>query len=305
MKIPSSIVTRLNLRYVSEIDVHNRTPNESRAITDNVRVFLDRAVRKGNAVSLVDIDLEVSEARFWDIEHFEDVCKNAYFTFKPGFTTKLIRRLPDISQEDLQYYLQILGQNPVANKDAVNHPIDPYLHFIGKKIQSLQKTEIFNEIIRLDMGNRGRLLRALQQNKIEFDVKETSLTKTPIFSFSEMLHPTNESIAATKSFIQDMLTEASIPFELMQLKPIPKTNANKNPDGFNGALAAMITVFKDLGYFKPGLTLPEVVDAYLQESGNTIGKLSFYKRSYFQDNYYIQYKKSLEELKIKKISSQS
>jgi hypothetical protein len=305
MKIPSSIVTRLNLRYVSEIDVHGKLPNESRAITDNVRVFLDRAVRKGNAVSLVDIDLEVSEASFWDIEHFEDLCRNVYFTFKPGFTTKLIRRLPDVSQEDLHFYVQILGQNPVANKDAIDHPIDPYLHFIGKKIQSLQKTEIFIEIARLDKETRGRLLRALQQNKIEFGGEETSSKKIPVFSFSEMLHPISESIAATKSFIQDMLTEASIPFELMQLKPVPKTNANKNPDGFNGALAAMITVFKDLGYFKPGLTLPEIVDAYLQESGNTIGKLSFYKRNYFQDNYYLQYKKSLEDLKIKKISSQS
>lgn len=62
MKISHYIITRLNFRYVSEINVHGKLPTESRAITDNVRVFLDRAVRKGNAVSLLDIDIEVSEA---------------------------------------------------------------------------------------------------------------------------------------------------------------------------------------------------------------------------------------------------
>ncbi|WP_346239619.1 hypothetical protein ABDK00_018170 [Niabella insulamsoli] len=305
MKIPRSVITRLNFRYASAVDVHGKLPNESRAISDNVRVFIDREIRKGSAISLVDFDIGLSEKTFWDIEHFESFCENIYFTFKPGFITKLIRLLPDIDQEDIHHFYQLLKTRPVAYTNAIDHPEDPYLHFIGKKIQSLEKTEIFKEVIRLDKANRQKLLNALQQHKLAFKNEEVPSQPLPTFSFSEVLQPIGDSVASTKSFIQQQLKAAEIPFELIMSKPILKTRTNKNPDGFNGALAAMITVFKDLGYFKPGLTFSEILDAYLQETGNTIGKLSAYKRNYFRDNYYLQYKKSLEELEIKKLAAQS
>ncbi|MFT4156187.1 hypothetical protein [Parafilimonas sp.] len=154
MKIPQSIINRLNKRYVTAIDVHGTIPNDFIWIAKDAKAFLDKAIRKGNAVSLDDIDYLLSEKDFWDIEHFEDFCQNIYFTFKPGFTTKLIRRLPDVNKEDLDYFLQILGHYPSAYPDAINHPTDPYLHFIGKKLSSLNNKNMLDEVIRLDKENR-------------------------------------------------------------------------------------------------------------------------------------------------------
>lgn len=69
-----------------------------------------------------------------------------------------------------------------------------------------------------------------------------------------------------------------------------------NPDGFKGAVAAMIYVFRKLNYFNKNLSFPEILDAYLLETGNEIGKLNFFKRHYLEDNYFIRYKKSLEDI---------
>ncbi|HMR81584.1 MAG TPA: hypothetical protein PKE30_00530 [Niabella sp.] len=303
MKIPQSIINRLNFRYVTAIDVHGKLPNDSIWIAKDIAAFIDKAIRKGNAVSLDDIDYLLSEKYFWDIEHFEDFCRNVYFTFKPGFTTKLTRQLPDIDQEDLSYFQQVLGQHPYPYKDAIGHPDDPYLHFIGKKIQSLSKTGILSKAVEMDKENRRKLLNALQQKKIVLQNIEVPRPlkhlnqKTP---FTDMLQPTNGSVNNTKLFIQQQLTLAGIPFELLIPKPVTKTRTNKNPDGFAGAVASMITTFKDLGYFKDDFSFPEILNAFLKETGNSIGKLNNFKRNYLADNYYLRYKASLEDLALKK-----
>lgn len=63
----------------------------------------------------------------------------------------------------------------------------------------------------------------------------------------------------------------------------------------------MIIVFLKSGYFKPNTNFAELLDAYLEETNNSIGKLSRFKRDYLNDNYFLQYKEQLEELNIKKL----
>ena len=301
MKIPQSIKIRLNNRYVTEIDVHRKTPNVFRSIWDNADVFIDKAIRKGNAISFNDTDYHVSENHFWDIEFFEDYCQSLFFCFKPGFTKKLIRALQKIEQSDLPYFQQTLSRYPAAYLDAIDHPTDPYLHFIGKKLSSMNRKNMLAEVTRLDKENRRLLLSALQQQSTTF--QESVLPNEPVeistAPFANMLRPINGSINTTRQFIQQQLTNAGIPFELFIPKPIAKTSTNKNPDGFNGAVAAMIVVFKELGYFKDGVSFPELLEAYLKETGNSIGKLNNFKRNYLADNYYLRYKASLDDLALK------
>lgn len=302
MKIPQSIKIRLNNRYVTEIDVHGKAPNMVRSIWDNADVFLDKAIRKGNAISFNDTDYHISEKHFWDIEFFEDYCQSLFFCFKPGFTQKLIRALQKIEQSDLSYFQQTLSRYPAAYLNAIDHPTDPYLHFIGKKLSSLNKKNALTQVTRLDKENRQLLLSALQQQSIVFQepVLPNEPTKNSSAPFSNMLRSIIGSVNNTKQFIQHQLTNAGIPFELFIPKPIAKTSTNKNPDGFNGAVAAMIVVFKELGYFKDGVSFPELLEAYLKETGNSIGKLNNFKRNYLADNYYLRYKSSLEDLSLKK-----
>lgn len=302
MKIPQSIKIRLNNRYVTEIDVHGKTPNVFRSIWDNADVFIDKAIRKGNAISFNDTDYHISGKHFWDIEFFEDYCQSLFFCFKPGFTQKLIRALQKIEQPDLSYFQQTLSWYPAAYLDAIDHPTDPYLHFIGKKLSSMNRKNMLAEVTRLDKENRRLLLSALQQQAIVF--QEPVATNEPTTSqpapFTNMLKPINGSVSNTKLFIQQQLTSAGIPFELFISKPVTQTRTGKNPDGFAGAIASMISTFKDLGYFKDGFTLPEILDAYLKETGNSIGKFNNFKRNYLADNYYLRYKASLDDLALKK-----
>lgn len=305
MKISTSIITRLNNRYITEINMHNAGKNDYRSFMDNIAAFIDKILRRGNAISFSDTDYHVSENHFWDIEFFEDYCHFIFFCFKPGFTQKLIRVIQRIEQSDLSYFQQILSRHPAAYIDAINHPTDPYLHFIGRKLFSLNNKNMLDEVIRLDKENRQLLLNALQQQTIAFQqpvlpgepVQAPSTSSTP---FTNTLKAVSGSVNNTKLFIQQQLTIAGIPFELFIPKPVTKTRTNKNPDGFAGAVASMITFFKELGYFKDGFSFPEILDAYLKETGNSIGKLNNFKRNYLADNYYLRYKASLEDLSLKK-----
>jgi len=64
--------------------------------------------------------------------------------------------------------------------------------------------------------------------------------------FTKMLRPTDKSKFRTRELIRDYLLQASIPFEFFSKKPIKQTGKNHNPDGFNGAVAAMIHVYRKL-----------------------------------------------------------
>lgn len=102
-----------------------------------------------------------------------------------------------------------------------------------------------------------------------------------------------------KKIIQEHLTEAGIPFAIFQR--VKTVGNNRNPDGFNSAVAAMIVVFRELGYFKEDTFFDEILDAYLRETRNNIGKLNHFKRHYRESNYFQTYKENLEDLQLAKI----
>lgn len=90
-------------------------------------------------------------------------------------------------------------------------------------------------------------------------------------------------------------------FEFNLFSPVPRLENGKNPYGLNGCMAAMIDYFYQLNYFKKEYTLEQIFKAYLQYSGNSIGKLKTFLSEFRNDNSFINHVEKLKALKIKKL----
>lgn len=102
-----------------------------------------------------------------------------------------------------------------------------------------------------------------------------------------------------KNQIQEHLRMAGIPFSIFQ--KARKVGNNRNQAGFNSAVAAMIVVFNELEYFKEDIYFGDILDAYLKETKNNIGKLNHFKRHYRESDYFQTYFENLEDLELTKI----
>src|SRR5699024_1890318 len=185
MSVKYSDKTLLNKRYISEINVHENESNNFRGIMDNIRLFIEQTVRRGNCISLNDIDYSISEDIFWDIEFFEDYCQNLFFTFKKGFTLKLIRKIDQLNREDISYFFNTLSSNVTPYQNVFRSNANSYQSFIGRKLKSLNKDGTLNEVKRLDQANRNQLLRAL---KDALNKKQDKQPPTPELSKEEYDH---------------------------------------------------------------------------------------------------------------------
>lgn len=306
-KVNTRDIFALNKKYITEINVHEKDANDFRGIMDNIPLFIERTLRHGNGISLNDVDYSVSENTFWDIEFFEQYCRNIFFSFKNGYTSKLIRRIKDIDKTDIQFFHQTLLDNFTPYQQAFDSNATSYLRFIGMKLQNLDKDGLLDEVKRLDKENRSQLLNALKEALDKKAGSQHSATENHSenednLPFTKMLRPVENSKLKTKALIQGYLQKAGISFELFSQKPVAQTAKESNPDGFKGAVAAMIYTFQGLNYFEKGFSFPEILDAYLKETGNKIGKLSDFKRHYLEDNYFIQYTDKLKDVLPKTLS---
>lgn len=66
-------------------------------------------------------------------------------------------------------------------------------------------------------------------------------------------------------------------------------------------MGAMIDFFYQLNYFKKEYNLEEILKAYLQYSGNSIGKLKTFMSEFRQDKSFMKYTDKLKALKIEKL----
>ena len=263
------------------------------------------------------------------------------------FLNKLLNNIENLNSKDLQFFINILRENPEPYLWVIDHPTDPYLHFCGKKIKSLNKKKYMDKAYEADHNNRKILLEALEHfqaanrraaanqpkklNQNENAINETP-DRTPLLLTSAKQQKTSnaktdkettpppitsgskEEIPAPdrskpftallknpelKKDIQDKITEAGIPFMLFQ--KVKTVGNNRNPDGFNSSIAAMIVVFKDLKYFKDEVYFDEILNAYLKETRNRIGKLSYFKRHYRENAYFQTYKENLLDLQLPKL----
>ncbi|HAO06288.1 MAG TPA: hypothetical protein DCQ50_04685 [Chryseobacterium sp.] len=337
IKIASDIKSRLNKKYISEVPVVISVKPDYRSFLDNHSLFIKNAISRGSCLSLLDVDFRISETTFWDSENFEDYAKYIFWTFNEKFCNKLIVRTKEIKPDDISSFIEIFAENPHPYIGTIGHPTDPYLNFCGKKLQSLNKNKFLNDAYELDKHNRERLLHKLKAidttRKAEFiatqaedlmssvSITDRDATKIstpekgkeakqigakqqkPELAYPERKkkQPFTDLLKSTelKNRIQEKLTEADIPF--MLFKKANLVGNNRNPDGFNSAVAVMIVIFKSLGYFKEDFSFDEILDAYLKETGNSIGKINHFKRHYMKNKYFKTYKEDLFDLNISKI----
>lgn len=334
IRIPSEIKSRLNKKYISEVPVTISVKNDYRNIFDNHPVFIKTIISRGSCLTLHDVDFRISETTFWDKETFEDYCKYVFWAFNEKYLQKLIHRIPEIKPGNLSFFIETLAENSEPYIDAIGHPTDPYLNFCGKKLKSLKRQGHLDKAYELDFINRQCLLKELKStynapksipnpdpNKPSEELTSlpqpaTAKTKKPIAEPKTIIKENTTSLTFSKKkktqpfidllkspdlkkTIQEKLTEADIPFLIF--KKIQPVGNNRNPDGFNSAIAVMIVTFKELGYFKDDFSFDEILDAYLKETGNSIGKVSDFKRHYMKNKYYKTYKEDLYDLDIPKI----
>lgn len=315
IKIASDIKSRLNKKYISEVPVAISVKSDYRRFLDNHSLLIKNAISRGSCLSLLDVDFRISETTFWDSENFEDYAKYIFWTFNEKFCNKLIARIKEIKYDDIDFFIEILAENPHPYIGTINHPIDPYLNFCGKKLESLNKSKFLDDTYELDQHNRERLLNELKTIKTirkpelkippgEKEAKQTGAKQQkPELAYPERKkkQPFTYLLKSTelRNTIQEKLTEADIPFMLFK-KTKPVGN-NRNPDGFNSGVAVMIVTFKSLRYFKEDFSFDEILDAYLKETGNSIGKINHFKRHYMKNKYFKTYKEDLFDLNIPKI----
>lgn len=261
---------------------------------DNHALFIQNAIARGSCLTLHDVDFHIKAHSFWDIDTFEEHCRFLFFTFNDAFLKKISHKLDAYSDTALKSFLDVLNDNPSPYKDAISHPSDPYLYFCGKKLQSLNQSKKLEQVLAIDARNRQQLRQAILSH-LNMPIHQTKQQQQRE-PFTNLLKPYNGNKANTFRKIQDYLSQLDFRHDLF--KPISKTKGHKNPIGFNACVAAMITVFKELGYFEKAYSFDDILDAYIEQTGNTIGNLGDFKNNYRKKDLFDRYRKELMELHI-------
>ena len=182
---------------------------------------------------------------------------------------------------------------------------DEELLFCFRKNANLKRDPKFAQMYQLDEQNRTAILLTVEKRINEILKTQTTLetqkpsmadteiqTKADTVSFLEVLKPINGKPEETLQFIKQKTEEADFNFKIFS--KIPRLENGKNPYRFNGCIAAMIDFFYQHNYFKKVYSLEEIFKAYLQYSGNTIGKLKTFLSEFRQDNSYLKHLISLK-----------
>ncbi|MCO5291160.1 MAG: hypothetical protein M9959_05425 [Chitinophagaceae bacterium] len=296
MKVSSDIIKRLNKSYIIEVPVRVSVHPDSRGILGNHSLFIKNAIARGSCLTLHNITFNLLPDKFWNPDTFEEHCKYVFFTFQKSFFKKIITRLSSCQHSELIFFLETLTHINAPYSDVINHPTDPYLYFCGKKLQSLKKSGHLEEAFAIDAENRELLKQAIQALIKKDDLGIQSETLTGNNPFTSLLKALKGAKENTLKQIQLYLDRAELRHDLF--KQASKTKGNKNQIGFNAMVAAMITIFKDLGYFEESHSFDTILDAYLEQTGNQIGNLGDFKNNYRNKHLFDKYKRELLELNI-------
>jgi hypothetical protein len=129
-------------------------------------------------------------------------------------------------------------------------------------------------------------------------IEEPVLSK-PV-RFVEMLAPMEGHPEATLQFIVDKVAAAGFDFNIFH--PVTRLPNGKNPYGLNGCMAAMIDFFYQNQYFKKKYSLEDIFKAYLEYTGNTVGKLHTFLSNFRKEKSYLKHFTKLKALRINPLS---
>ena len=304
-----------NRRYLNEVPVEGKKNSKFQFHLGNYDLYAAQIIRTGSCITLLSSPMTVTEESFWNTTHFEDLAKYVFWTFNKSFLLKLLDRVENESPAILARFQDLLLENPVPYREPVPSNADEELRFCYMKNRNLQKDAKFQLMYSLDEQNRKVFLNAVEK-KIARSVLAPFIGEAvpppppsthdvekpkdgPILDFLKLVRPMNGSPEETLRFITNQTEQAGYKWPLFS--PVQRLNNGKNPYGFNGAIAAMIYHFQQLGYIDKGHRFDDVFKAYLTYSQNGIGKLPTFLANYRQDNQYRKYLSNLKDLKINKL----
>jgi len=303
--------------YLNEVSVDGKISSKFHRRFGLWKQYISQILRTGNCISLLSTPFTITEASFWNTNHFEDLVKYVFWTFNKSFLLRLLATVDDQKLPVLLRCRELLLAYPVAYKEPEPADANDELRFCYLKHGSMKKYEYYTAVTALDEQNRREFLLAVEKRitAITNPLPEIPRTKpadpvpptmaespkpNPVTStFPEMLCPIDDDSAFTQRFIEGKMEEAGCSFKLFS--PVAQLANGKNPYGFNGSAAAMIDFFYQHHYFKKEYNLEQIFEAYLRYSGNSIGKFRSFLSEFRNDRQYKVLSSKLKALKITKL----
>ena len=305
-----------NRNYLNEVSVEGKKTIKFNFNIGHYDQYMSQIIRTGNCITLLSRSIDnITEDSFLNTNYFEDLSKYVFWTFNKSFLLKLIEKIQSLKLTILQRCAELLQENFVPyNNRLQQEDIDEELQWCFVKNDNLKKDAKYNKMYLVDKENRTVLLEQLKKRITEFPkpISETEASEklTPVENelnknadtilFLEVLKPIDGDTEKTLSFIKEKIEEAH--FEFKVFSPISRLPNGKNPYGLNGCIAAMVDFFYQHNYFKKEYNLEEIFKAYLQYSGNTIGKLHTFLSEFREDKSYTRHLAKLKALKINKLT---
>lgn len=301
-----------NHYYLNEVPVEGKVTSKFNFKIGFNDQYAAQIIRTGNCITLLSNPFSLTEDSFWNTNYFEDLTRYVFWTFNKSFLLKLVEKVETLKIPVLKRCAELLQENFTPYAEPLdNHP-DEELKWCYVKNGYLKKDLKFSQMYLLDEQNRTAILQAVEKMIAESSkpLPQTANIEKPAILddtqpasktilFLEVLKPINSSPEETLEFIRQKTEEAGFEFNIFS--PVPRLENGKNPYGLNGCMAAMIDCFYQLLYFKKEYTLEQIFKAYLQYSGNSIGKLKIFLSEFRNDNSFIKHTEKLKELKIKKL----
>jgi|GEM_PF-1264775 len=305
-----------NRHYVSEVSVEGKESSKFHFTTGHFDRYVNQIIRTGNCITLLSTKFTITEELFWNTNHFEDFAKYVFWTFNKSFLLRLIEGIVTKKLPTLRRCQELLNENTIAYTYPIPDTADEELLFCYMKNDNMKRDPKFQGMYTLDGQNRKAFLLAVEKRIAEFphplphsEVESASIPEEPAeppassprqVLFLEVLTPMDGGPETTLQFIKDKTEQADFDFDIFST--ITRLPNGKNPYGLNGAMGAMIDFFYQHKYYKKEYGLEEIFKAYLQYSGNTIGKLHTFLSDFREDKSYLKHFAKLKALKINKLS---
>jgi hypothetical protein len=308
-KIKVGLATKYfsNRNYIREISVEGKISSKFNFTIGYYDQYAAQIIRAGNCITLLTLDIKITEDLFWNTNYFEDISKYVFWTFNKSFLLKLVEKIHSIKLQTLSRCQELLIENPVPFGEHLEHDADEELLWCFVKNNHLKRDKSFHKMFSIDKQNRNILSEAIEKRINE--LQHIQLASSPIEAevesvkkltpFLYMLKPCNDNPEETLAFMKSKTAEAEFYFAIFSA--VRKLSNGKNPYGLNGCMSAMIDFFYQYNYFKKEYRLEEIFEAYLTYSGNSIGKFKTFISEFRQDKYYKKWFAKLKALKINKL----
>lgn len=303
-----------NHYYLNEVPVEGQTTSKFNFKIGFNDQYAAQIITTGNCITLLSNHITLTDESFWNTNYFEGLTRYVFWTFNESFLLRLIEKIEILELPVLKRCEKLLREHFIPYAEPLHDHPNEELKWCFVKNENLKKDPKFSQMYLLDEQNRRAILQAVEKKMAESSkplvqpatVEEPAILvdgKPPAaksLSFLDVLESINGSPEETLQFIRQKIGEAGFEFNLFS--SIPKSDNGKNLYGLNGCIAAMIDCFYQLRYFKKEYTLEQIFKAYLQYSGNSIGKLKTFISEFRNNNSYIKHTEMLKKLKIKKLS---